>query len=100
MITAFMGDASNILSFSGKLDLEDSVGYTAEWWVFKPERSGKQVSPIPSLKFKLAETLINVYANMAIKVDILEFVIYISHFSKIWLKHAQIHYNFSLQWLS
>ena len=44
MITAFMGDASNIMSFSGEVDVEGSVGYTAEWWIFKPQRSGQQVS--------------------------------------------------------
>ena len=44
MITAFMGDASNIMSFSGEVDVEGSVGYTAEWWIFKPQQSGQQVS--------------------------------------------------------
>ena len=43
MFTAFMGDASNIMSFYGDVDVVDSVGYAVEWWVFKPQRSGQQV---------------------------------------------------------
>ena len=39
-----MGDASNILSFSGTVDTEDSVGYSVEWWIFMPQRSGQQVT--------------------------------------------------------
>ena len=43
MFSAFMSDASNIMSFSGDVDVENSVGYTVELWVFKPQKSGKQV---------------------------------------------------------
>ena len=43
MFTAFMSDASNIMSFYGDLNVEDGVGYSVEWWVFKPQKSGKQV---------------------------------------------------------
>ena len=42
MITAFMGDASNIMSFYGEVD--NSVGYAVELWIFKPQESGQQVS--------------------------------------------------------
>ena len=47
MITAFMGDAANIMSFYGEVD--DSVGYAVELWIFKPQKSGKQVTRINSL---------------------------------------------------
>ena len=43
MFTAFMSDASNIMTFSGEVDVQDTVGYSVELWVFKPEKSGKQV---------------------------------------------------------
>ena len=43
MFTGFMGDASNIMSFYGDLDVEDGVGYGVELWMFKPQKSGKQV---------------------------------------------------------
>ena len=43
MITAFMDDAANIMSFYGEVDVADSVGYSVELWVFKPQKSGKQV---------------------------------------------------------
>ena len=43
MFTAFMSDASNIMSFYGDVNVEDGVGYAVEWWVFKPQKSGKQV---------------------------------------------------------
>ena len=41
MFTAFMGDASNVMSFYG--DVDDSVGYAVELWIFKPQKSGQQV---------------------------------------------------------
>ena len=41
MFTAFMGDASNVMSFYG--DVDKSVGYAVEWWIFKPQQSGQQV---------------------------------------------------------
>ena len=43
MIMAFMSDASNLLSFFGSVDVENSVGYAVELWIFKPQKSGKQV---------------------------------------------------------
>ena len=43
MFTAFMGDAANIMSFFGDVDGDDSVGYAVEWWIFKPQKSGRQV---------------------------------------------------------
>ena len=43
MFTAFMSDASNIMSFYGDGDVDDGVGYAVEWWIFKPQKSGKQV---------------------------------------------------------
>jgi hypothetical protein len=43
MFTAFMGDSSNIMSFYGHVDVNDSVGYSVEWSVFKPQKSGQQV---------------------------------------------------------
>ena len=46
MITAFMGDATNILSFHGEVDVKDTVGYEVEWSIFKPQRSGQQVGVV------------------------------------------------------
>ena len=43
MVTAFMGDAANIMSFYGDADGNDTVGYAAELWIFKPQKSGQQV---------------------------------------------------------
>ena len=43
MFVAFMSDAANIMSFHGNVDVLDSVGYAVELWIFKPQRSGKQV---------------------------------------------------------
>jgi hypothetical protein len=44
MFTAFMGDASNVMSFYGDVDVNGGVGYAVEWWIFKPQKSGKQVN--------------------------------------------------------
>ena len=44
MFTAFMDDAANILSFYGDLDIDHNVGYAVELWMFKPRKSGRQVS--------------------------------------------------------
>ena len=43
MFTAFMSDAANIMAFYGTVDVDDSVGYATELWIFKPQKSGKQV---------------------------------------------------------
>ena len=43
MFTAFMDDAANIMSFYGDVDVKDSVGYSVEFWMFKPRKSGRQV---------------------------------------------------------
>ena len=43
MLTAFMDDATNIISFFADGDEEDDVGYSIEWSIFKPKRSGQQV---------------------------------------------------------
>ena len=43
MFTAFMSDASNIMSFYGDLNVRNGEGYAVEWWIFKPQQSGKQV---------------------------------------------------------
>jgi hypothetical protein len=43
MVTAFMGDAANILSFYGDVEGDD-VGYSVEFWIFKPAKSGQQVT--------------------------------------------------------
>ena len=43
MFTAFMNDASNIMSFYGDVDVKDGIGYSVELWVFKPQATGKQV---------------------------------------------------------
>ena len=54
-----MGDASNIMSFYGDVDVPDGVGYSVEWSVFKPQKSGQQVkqsklySVITNLQFAL-----------------------------------------------
>ena len=44
MITAFMGDATNIMSFYE--DVENSIGYAVELWIFKPQKSGQQVNNV------------------------------------------------------
>ena len=46
MFTAFMGDASNVMSFYGDVDVNGGVGYAVEWWIFKPQKSGKQVNKL------------------------------------------------------
>ena len=61
MFTAFMGDASNVMSFYE--DVDDSVGYAVEWWIFKPQLSGQQVKNVSvnygqSLSFKFAMVII------------------------------------------
>ena len=43
MFTAFMGDASNIMSFYGDVNVKGGVGNAVEWWIFKQEKSGQQV---------------------------------------------------------
>ena len=50
MFVAFMSDAANIVSFHGNVDVLDSVGYAVELWIFKPQRSGKQVELIKNFK--------------------------------------------------
>jgi hypothetical protein len=42
MLTAFMSDATNIMSFYKEDDRAASVGHSAELWIFKPQ-SGTQV---------------------------------------------------------
>ena len=41
--TAFMSDASNIMSFYGEVNVKGSVGYSVELWIFKPQPTGQQV---------------------------------------------------------
>ena len=43
MLTTFMDDSTNIISFFADGDNEDDVGYSVEWSIFKPKRSGQQV---------------------------------------------------------
>ena len=43
MFTAFMDDAANIMSFHGDVDVEDTVGYAVELWIFNKQKSGQQV---------------------------------------------------------
>ena len=43
MFTAFMSDASNVMSFYGDPEDDEGVGYSVEFWVFKPRKSGQQV---------------------------------------------------------
>ena len=43
MFTAFMSDASNIMSFYGDVDVKNGFGYAVESWIFKPQNSGQQV---------------------------------------------------------
>ena len=43
MFTAFMSDASNVMSFYGDSEGDEGVGYSVEFWVFKPRKSGQQV---------------------------------------------------------
>ena len=75
MFTAFMGDASNIMSFYGDVDVPDGVGYSVEWSVFKPQKSGQQVkqsklySVITNLQFalvviKLGNTFFDIDKNV------------------------------------
>ena len=53
MFTAFMNDAANLMSFYEDMDIDGSVGYAIELWVFKPKKSGQQVSVFKSFYDKL-----------------------------------------------
>ena len=44
MFTAFMTDAANVMSFYDDGDAGGGVGYAIEMWLFKPKKSGQQVS--------------------------------------------------------
>ena len=43
MFTAFMDDAANIMSFHGDLNVEEGGSYAVELWMYKQQRSGRQV---------------------------------------------------------
>ena len=59
MFTAFMDDAANIMSFYGDVDVEDSVGYAVELWMFKPRKSGRQVNKKTEKKKKIHNRVLN-----------------------------------------
>ena len=62
MFTAFMGDASNIMSFYGDVNVKGGVGYAVEWWIFKPQKSGKQVATsFPPIYFKMSYIFVVFY---------------------------------------
>ena len=44
MFTAFMNEAANIFSFYGDIDVNNGVGYAVELWMYKQQKSGKQVT--------------------------------------------------------
>ena len=50
MFTAFMSDASNIMSFYGEKDMNDAAGHAFELWMFQPQKSGQQVIKLSFFK--------------------------------------------------
>ena len=43
MITSFMVEASKVLSFEDVGNNSTNDKHSLEWWVFRPQESGKQV---------------------------------------------------------